>query len=79
MRFLTLALSVVVMLALAEPPAAAGVIFTLDPFDGALVGALGQALGWGLTIQNDDSGVGLVITSAAYDAELKRSETSAIS
>lgn len=66
MRFLTLALSVVVMLALAVPPAAAGVVFTLDPFDGALVGAPGQVLGWGLTIQNDDSGW-LVITSAAYD------------
>jgi hypothetical protein len=38
----------------------------LDPFDGALVGTPGQVLGWGLTIQNDDSGW-LVITSATYN------------
>ena len=66
MRFLTLVLSVIILLALAVTPAAAGVVFTLDPFDGALAGAPGQVLGWGLTIQNDDSGW-LVITSATYD------------
>ena len=66
MRFLTLALSAITLLALAVTPAAAGVVFTLDPFDGALMGTPGQVLGWGLTIQNDDSGW-LVITGAAYD------------
>ena len=41
-------------------------IFTLDPLDGALWGLPGQTLGWGLTIENDDSGW-LVITSTTFD------------
>src|SRR5271157_5722366 len=66
MRLFTWVLSVVTVLALAVGPASAGVVFTLDPLDGALYGEAGQVLGWGLTIQNDNSGW-LVIASASYD------------
>ncbi len=61
MRLLTWVLWAATIPALSATP-----LFTLDPLDGALVGRPGQMVGWGLTIQNDDSGW-LVITSATYD------------
>ncbi|SPE35261.1 conserved exported hypothetical protein [Candidatus Sulfopaludibacter sp. SbA3] len=66
MRLLTWTLSAVAALALAVSPAAASPVFTLDPLNGALAGPPGQVLGWGLTIQNDNSGW-LVVDSVTYN------------
>lgn len=72
MRLAIRALLVVTVLALAVAPASADVVvFTLDPLDGALYGQPGQALGWGLTIQNDSPGW-LVIANLGFTYEMSQ-------